>query len=60
MYKSIAFVAAAAASVYTVNFSSTTSNDEFKLVPSKSNGAKEYEKVVNENGFEFEEHFVTT
>ena len=60
MFKRIAFVTAIAASVYTINYSSTSSNHDFKLAPSKIVETKEYEKVVNENGFKFEEHFVTT
>ena len=66
MWKRIALAAAAVAasvSVYTVtNQSSTSNNDEnkFKLHPSKNVVAKDYEQVVNENNFKFEEHFVTT
>ena len=33
MFKRIAFVTAIAASVYTINYSSTTSNDELRLAP---------------------------
>ena len=60
MFKRIAFVTAIAASVYTINYSSTSSNHDFKLAPSKIVETKEFEQVADENGFEFEEHFVTT
>ena len=60
MFKRIAFVTALAASLYTINNSSTSSNQDFKLSPSKIIETTEYEKIVNQNGFEFEEHFVTT
>ena len=61
MFKSqIDYVSAIADNVYNINFSSASSNDVFKLAPTKIVETKEYEKVVYENGFEFEEHFVTT
>ena len=60
MYKTIAFGTVVAASVYTINYSSTTSKSDLGLAPSIIVETKEYEQVVTENGFEFEEHFVTT
>ena len=64
MFKKIAFATAVAtaiaASVYTINYSSTSSNRDFTLAPSKIVETKEYEQFVTERGFEFEEHFVTT
>ena len=63
MWKWIATATAVAASVYTVSTQTGDSDSEekpFKLHADKHIETADFEKVVNEYNFKFEEHFVTT